>query len=108
MNNIVDATCTVIKTKYGEVVFREFSAQIKLYSGGNYKNWGNLPPSTQIRHINGFWRSVLSTIPNTVDIRAWLNEGESISAYIDAFDHNWSALAIATGVFTPTKLRKVS
>lgn len=106
--NLVERTQQILKSKYGDSVYREFNSQIQLYSGGNYKNWNSLPANIQIRNINSFWRSVLSPLPNTVDIRAWLNEGESIPAYIDAFDNNWVDLAVATGIFNQSKLRKVS
>lgn len=106
--NLVESTQQILQSKYGPSVSKEFNSQIKLYSGGNYKNWSSLPANIQIRNINSFWRSVLSPLPDTVDIRAWLSEGESISAYIDAFDNNWSELAVATGVFNQPKLRRVS
>ena len=97
-NDIVESTCEILFKKYGTNVVIKFTDKINHHSGGNYTYWGELSTDIQIRHMNEFWRSMLIPLPNTVNIRAWLCEGKNISAYIDAFNENWSDAIIATGL----------
>lgn len=72
-----------------------FKRKAKRYFGVN--NLDGLTDVEQIKRMNAFWRNLLDPIPNTVFIRAWLENINSIDEYITLFHKNWCSDVIKTG-----------
>ena len=98
--SIANATYQILNERYGTAVADVFIDKLNTYSNGSYKYWENLNPNEQISLYNDFWRNLLKSIPNSTELRAWLCEGNSILAYLNAFEENWVNEVIITGVLS--------
>lgn len=96
--DIIDETYRVLENKYGSQTALNFVELIRKTYGGNDLNLEGLPHTQQIDAINSFWRRVLSSVPNSTDTRSWLNTGNDIDTYINAFDNNWAELVYNSGL----------
>ena len=98
--DIAEASYNILKNRYGIEIAEEFIAKLNIYSQGQYKYWPKLTPGAQILLYNDFRRSLLKTVPNSTEVRSWLCEGNSLTAYINAFEENWAEQVIKTGILS--------
>lgn len=95
--NIVEQMAEAI-TEYGlpeeSVAFTKDVAEF--HSG---RTFSNLPDSEQITLMNRYFRTSLAHRPNTTNIRSWLEESNSTSRYLHAFQANWLPMLVNIGFF---------
>jgi len=58
-----------------------------------------LSEALQVKAINVFWRNLLLDYPNTMQIRMWLCDCETIAAYAHAFKYSWLPMLDGIGIF---------
>jgi hypothetical protein len=97
--NIVNETQHVIAAHTDYITSVNFINLIKRSRAGVLLETPDAFTETeQITMINNFWRNHLGLLPNTLEIRVWLCEGDDIMSYINSFENNWLALVLATGL----------
>ena len=89
VSEIIEESFEAISRSLGINSAIKFTELIRATNGGQDLSLEKLPETEQIKLINIFWRKQLLVIPGTTGIRAWLCEGDSIAAYITAFEKHW-------------------
>ena len=86
----------VIHERHGKVRQSQFRVKAMDHFGRNPAFEENLE-SSQITLMNGFWRGRLAPLENSIHVRAWLEDCDSLDEWLNLCINNWLDDAIKLG-----------
>lgn len=94
-NDLLNRMCAVLDEKnISTTIFQiEYNSFVKKYVPLLLET-----ETDQINAMNAFWRKKLMPHNESTYIREWLNDGNSIDAYVKAFSAHWLPLVVNLGI----------